>query len=490
MANFADAESLYDYYHLKPWTDITDRAVQRIASAYPSMSRRQTVLQNFLQGTSKTMSVNTPYVRWKLGGVNRVSFRLLENMVPNQTAPGINFSQFRIKLDTNLFKPGDTVAPELNREFVLSVESEGLADGDGFVYVVQVVTDDPNEFFPTEFLEPNLRYIKAGSSKFSEGSSGWGSALIETGMSWVEFEVQLNKTGKEFIVTDEALQTMIVAELQDKMGRTAPGASKITTLAELQFDAETRWEKEQDMVWGIQSSSIIDPTTGLHRRSGPGLYQFLNDGNVFWYNDENASLRMFTDWLETVWYDRIGPDNADVVFYTGKPGLEQFDRMVKAEFGDTAVVRDVNDYLERRGNVIPGGVAAYLKKNPQFNAYQLPTYGTVRVEHWPILDSTWLGGAKHPKTGKPMTAYQYICLDYGVGEAGGSNIVMVNREGAKYYGYESGALSPQGPINQGSRAGRYMPAHRGRFVTLFHGDEYGFLMQDVLRSAIFKLNYQ
>src|SRR5690606_21228501 len=129
-------------------------------------------------------------------------------------------------------------------------------------------------------------------------------------------------------------------------------------------------------------------------------------------------------------------------------------------------------------------------RNPMFNKYHIPVYGTIEYRHLPILDSTWLGGQNHPKTGKPLTSYEGLILDYGVGQGAESNVVLVNRSNAETFYYETGAVSPSGPSNERRGRGRYQGVHGGRSLTLRHGDEFGLLVKDPLKLCWLRPNVQ
>src|SRR5690606_8092878 len=108
---------------------------------------------------------------------------------------------------------------------------------------------------------------------------------------------------------------------------------KIATIAELQFNAEVRWEKEYALMWSRASSSVLDHSSELYRRSNASIRQFLESSNIFYYPIEGGSIRMITDFLDTVWFDRVMPENARVVVWGGKEFGKVFDRWIRAEFG-------------------------------------------------------------------------------------------------------------------------------------------------------------
>jgi len=119
-----------------------------------------------------------------------------------------------------------------------------------------------------------------------------------------------------------------------------------------------------------------------------------------------------------------------------------------------------------------------------FTEYNIFPFGSIKVEHWPILDSTWLNGSVlHPETGLPLSSYEYIVLDYGMGGGGSSNIELLQREDAEVFAYECGTWSPAGPIN--GRNSNFKTSGPQRSYTLYAADTFGLRVKDVTLTARF-----
>ena len=97
----------------------------------------------------------------------------------------------------------------------------------------------------------------------------------------------------------------------------------------------------------------------------------------------------------------------------------------------------------------------------------------------------WLnGGALHPKTGIPMSSYEFIVLDYGLGSGSGNNISLMQRSNTQeIYTYLCGTWSPAGPIKKGSA---FTTTHPGRYYQLLWADTYGLRVKDITLTAWFR----
>lgn len=467
--------------NVKGYEDLTDSVVQYLTSAYPGLSQYKTVFTNFMKNSGRVRNVKESRVRWRLRGNGKIQTLSKGNLQEGNPNPGLNFSTIYLWLDTEGFRDGDTLSPEIEPRVQVIIQGEGVADGDGYRYEADLATTEANDFLDPAFLEDDVRWRKSGSSKYSEGSSGYGS-FMHGGVSWIEFEVDLSKTGKAVEVTDEAHTTNLRLSFADDVTHKLQGyPDQVLSMIEAEFLAQTEWEKEWDLLWGRTTKASIDKTTGLHRRVGAGLFQYLEDGNVTYYSTEGGSIEILEDAIETIQFDRVDGMDGNVVVYTGREGLKIADRWIRAKYGDSAVVSKYEDYVDKVGE-------RNLKfKSKLFNMYEIPTFGTIIFEHWPALDSVSQGGPKHPISGKPLTSYEMIILDYGLNAGGPGNIELLNREGHKFYTYYCGTWSPAGPNNSGEKM-PHTVGHRGRSYELLHGDEYGLRVKDITAVVHLKPN--
>lgn len=489
-SNYADENVLLRTYELKNWTDLTEPVIQYLSTSKPGLTDKRTPLTDFLKGSGRTRQVDTEYIKWTMLGTGEVQAVSMENLEAGNPWPGRQGSKFKLQLDVDWYQVGDVLAPGVAKEIQVVIVSAAESDGDIFnTYEVQLVSRNPNSFFPPELLEPNLVWLKI-DSVYGEASSDYGSTVFP-GQSYIEFETTMTDYGKEVTVTNKAHDVNLRIESCDHKGaRLRDLPDQVISLMEGRMLVESRWEKELRAFYGRSGGRhLMDQSSGYHRRIGPGLLEFLEDGNVIPYPLEGGSIDYFVDWLRRIWFDRIAPGQRKIVFYTGEGGLSQVQDWIAEKFGGSSIQTDFNTFVGKGGKTYGDGYEGLVYQTAYFTEIQLFPFGRIRFEHWPILDSEWLNGyVRHPKTGLPLSSYQYIALDYGLGDGGGSNIEMLQKTDAEVWTHICGTWSPIGPIN--SRAGRtsYVATDSKRAYKLVHADTYGLRVKDITLTAWFRPN--
>lgn len=476
LANLADKQAIFNFWDQLPYQNVT------------ASLRRKTVLENgedgmytpfsdFLKQNNRRITVNENKIRYSKTAKGRVTWRVGKTLTGQN---GLRRENFNLQLNTSVLKPGDKVGPEEGFQFVLIVQSLPRPVGDLFEYTVRHGDADKHSFFPEAYLREGTRFVKRGSSNYSEASLDWGSTLWDKGHSVLTWEVGLFKTGKELKITDEALQHVFTLTPCDAKGNVVPDMPKtFLTEAELNMSMEVEKEMEEDLLFGQYNYTVADTSTRLVRQIGAGWFDFAKDGHIFDYSPANSSIREFTDFTESIWYNNLG----QITFGTGRPGLQQASDWINAEFGELTVIRDYEHYIERTGNIIPGGAEAWKLKKPMFNTYELPVGGVVTFELWPWLDDRSRRGTKHPTTGKPLLGYHYFATRFA-GQGENSNVVLVNKANAEQWGYDPGATGLYG-VGGG---GKNLHTHSGRYATLRHGNSYGMFLEDINDLVWFRPN--
>jgi hypothetical protein len=485
-ANMADENVLLNtMYAGKPWADLTDPVMQYISTATGPLSGKRTPLSDFLQGSGRVEKTDSDYVRWRLKGTGELNAVQIENLNEGITTPGIQGTEIPWKSDVEWFGEGDIIAPVVAKDFQLVIQADPIADGSGFIYSTQLVDANLNSYFPPELLEAGLQWIKIGSA-YGEASSKYGTFSMG-GMSYIEFEVDMTDSGKELKVTNKAQETVLRVKSLDAKGLPLEDMpDQIITKLEAEFVASSKWEKELSLFYGrSMGRHVIDSSSGFHRRKGPGLLEFMEDGNVLPYPVQGGSLEMFEEFFQSIWFDRVNYNNRNVVMYTGQGGLQLWNQWVTKRYADSSVPSDFNTFTGGAKSYDPANYKGLSFQNAFFTETKIFPFGSIRVEHWPILDNMWLnGGALHPKTGIPMSSYEFIVLDYGLGSGSGNNISLMQRSNTQeVYTYLCGTWSPAGPIKKGSA---FTTTHPGRYYQLLWADTYGLRVKDITLTAWFR----
>lgn len=486
-ANYADENVLLaTHSRVNPVTDLTDPVIKYVSTSAPSLTDKRTALLDFLMDSGRTREIDTEIVSWKLRGTGELHSMQTENLIPNVTYPGIANTNVPIKLNTQFFVEGDMIAPDIAKDSILIVEGLPEGDGTGWIYNCTVVDRDGKTYFPQELLEKGLTWIKIGSA-YGEASRGYGSTRF-SGTSYLEFSSSLTDYGKQVEVTNKAHQLNLRMEFYNSNDvKLEEYPAQIISYIEAEFLAEAKWEKEKMLYYGRSSGNqLIDPSSGYHRRIGPGLLEFLEDGNHIPFPVAGGSLDMFEDFLTAIWFDRVDPSRRNVVAYTGQGGLKLW--------RDWLAEKDLLQPYMKSFTDATRSAASFDSKN--YSGYKIGTsqpteaaffpFGSFRVEHWPILDNQTLnGGITHPETGLPLSSYQFIILDYGMGDGASSNIELLKRRNSEVHTYQCGTWSPLGPLNMGSGRGGYTCSGPNRSYILYHAETFGIRVKDVSLTAWF-----
>ena len=490
-ANYTSENVLLRTYNkVQNITDLTDPVLQYLSTNMPSLVSRKTPLQDWLGGNGRTRYIDTDDFKWRLKGTGDIKARQMENLFPGVVAPGIQNTEFAIKLDVEWFVDGDRLATDIRKDIMVIVKGLPVADGTGFIYTVQLIDRDGRSYFPPELLEPGLNWIKIDAA-YGEASRGYGSTYFNPFSSWLEFAASLTDYGKSVEVSNKAHELNLrMFSCDDKGQETKEYPDQIVSFIEAEFIMQAKWEKELGLFYGRSAGKqIIDPSSGQYRRMGPGLQEFLEDGHVIPYPMNGGGIDMFVEYLQTVWFDRVSPADRKVKIYTGQGGITLWNKWLTEKYAISPVMAKYDDFVGKGTSFGPNSGPSLSLKNPYFNEYQIFPFGMVSVEHWPILDSTYLnGGTVHPETGLPVSSYDFIIMDVGTGNSLGSNVEMIKRKNQEVYTYICGTWSPVGAIDGRTGKSGFVATHPVRSYQLFHTDSYGVRVKDVSMCALFTMN--
>lgn len=478
---------------VKPWTDLSYLA--RMASANGdgtmaasrgSLSREKTHLMQWLEGSGAAVEVEDKWVRWKLFGKGDAKAIMLENIV-EQECPGIMNTEFSIKLDVDWYGRTDIIAPERNKRYQLLIVDGPVPDGGGHKYKVKLLNHngDPNAFFPAEYLNAGDYWCKIFSTT-SEGGKDAGTLQVGNNFSFTEFQVKMSRGKWAVKVTDEAHRTNLVVAQCDKTGAPIPETAKVISLIEAQAMQQIEREKEYWAFFGTQATGLLDKSSLKEFELGPGILSFLEDGNVFPYSIENGSIKQIVNYLNTVWFDRVAPGDRDVMFMGGQGFIELFDRWIREEFAETATIQTTDFVLKDGAKSFNPFQKGFGFPAYQFTEYLIRPFGRIVVGHMPLFDSTFITSVREPKTGYPITSFEAIAFDIGLGNGKSGNVKMLKRKGSEYYDYVTGLWTPAGPSNGQTK---FRPAHGGQYYEMFYGIDFGVVVFDITLTMWLKPKY-
>jgi hypothetical protein len=271
----------------------------------------------------------------------------------------------------------------------------------------------------------------------------------------------------------------------DDEGRPMPEGTKITNYIEARANSQIEQEKELFLTYGSHQEHLIDSNTGKQITTGPGLFEFLEEGNVIPYSPEVQNIDFIVDQIEAMWFDRVPTQNRQLLLFTGQAGLRLFSDWVNEKFGNTASTFDYNFVLQTRTPFDNrGGRKGFSFGQPQFVEYLLPTFGSIKIAHWSILDNTRINGVYYPGSFYPVSSYEFIAFNIGFGEP---NVKFLSRVDNKIQTYIPGLWSPFGATGQDNPVFK-TPGYMEEAYKWIHKESFGLVLMDPSSTLWFKPN--
>ncbi len=425
-------------------------------------------LMRVFEKNARIVNTNKRTVQWRIySGEGDIRGSVIKDYTKEIEEIGKGFSVFELGLDVEWFGPNDIIILEGLREIPMLIRSEPYPDGEAWVYEVVLLTDEARDYLRPEDIVLGGRVIQIGSL-IGEATVNRGNVHFGDGETFVEFEVPMTRMGWEMKITD-------LAQLQSKNyrlqcqdcnagGKTEGGLDEdvLWNSLEMKFMAATNRQIDLWLTYGRSAGRFagrfLDGMTEKPLQTGPGLFEFMESSFVYDYPINAFNLDIFSEFLPTLWDDKVPIEDRVTDIYTGKGGLILWQKACKA--ADIAGVIQTEDLNYGRGEtpLFPGRKAVTLNAK-QYRAIFLEPFGLIRVHHLPFLDAELVETRRYKNL--PITSYQFIIFDYGYGDGRDSNVYILKNEDVEQYGYSVGTWGPMGPMlgkNGGNLAGRF---HQG-----------------------------
>jgi hypothetical protein len=427
--------------------------------------------------TGATVEIESEIFRWALQGAEYKCARVMENLESGVTAPGLNNTTFRVKLDLPFYDSPDVLMGE-DPEYPVEIVSK-ISEGTGTIYTLRLQGDDPGRFFPPQYLEVGREFSKVWTSVSSEYNDEFGTQQYPESF---KLEGQVGAFAQKLTVTDKAMRQS--GRLGIEFIYPNPRTNKkertkaFMPMAEAMMHEELHRGMEAQMWFGKKQTR--PGTNGYWKKTGSGIREILKEGHTEYYNGPLTENRL-KDYLMSVLFSREDEGNRAVVAMTGTLGSIMFHDMLAAEASsfltvDTHFIRDYNAGL--RGK--------HLSYGAQFRHYQGPEGIEVTLVKNPMYDNRQYCKRMHPIYSEfPVDSARFTFLDFGSNSAGEANITMVKVKDTYRYGYVMGTVGPNGPV-QGGQAGALKAGY-----DLFVEGTGGIWMKDPTRGGelIFDFEY-
>lgn len=408
---------------------------------------------------------------WELKGANVRPLVVIENVEPaSNTTPGRYNRPFKIKLDDNWYKTTDVITPGTSgKKYLCLVQSAPQKHGDGWVYTVQLLTNDPQEFLPVKYLKTNQSWSKYFSPSGEAAEKG-GSTQFSLPIS---LKNKLSKYRKEYKVTDYASTETLRVAIPDSKGNYHKSWIRYADVEFLQ-----QWHREKEIArWYARSSDTVMQDNGRPYQLGPGIQEQLEDSHIHRYT--TLTTKLIEEYLMDIFYGRTKPGNRgrNVVAFTGEYGMLEFHRAIETKIGTTGFIRNIEVYTNKISSDLHVNALEY---GMQYVKYNMANGASLQLIHNPLNDDVDLHHDIDEITGKPIESMRFTFLDFS-GEQNKSNIKVVKKEEGDFFNYVCGNYGPYGPASPAAKYG--MSAHAGDYYEMHVGCHEGIQIEDVTRCG-------
>jgi hypothetical protein len=424
-------------------------------------------MSSMLMGNKKTEeTIAATEWEWDLKGANTRPLVVLENILPaSDTTPGKFRRTFRIKLDENWYVPGDVITPGTsNKRFQCRIMDEVTRHGDGWIYTVRLMSDDPALSLPVKYLAPGTQWAKL-YSQYEEAAEQSGSTQYSLPIS---LRNKMGKFRKKYKVTDYASTEVLAVKVPDSKGKYHDSWIRY---AEVEYWQQ--WYRELERgYWYSRSTDTVIGANGRPVRSGPGIQQQLEDSHIHRYS--HLTTKLIEEYLMDIFYSRVKPGKGRAIKgFTGEYGMLAFHRAVQDWMNKSGFIKNFEVFSNKVGspyhtNALEGGF--------QFVKYNMANGTSLELVHNPLYDDREINFEIDPITGFPVESQRITFMDFS-GEGNKSNMKLINKKDGFAFTYIEGLYGPYGPKKGGSSA------HSGSYYEMHVEKSCGLHIHDVTRCG-------
>lgn len=428
-------------------------------------------LSTMLMGNQLTEETigNTEW-EWEMKGANTRPLICLENVEPesNKTLGKYGVA-FKIKLDEAWFLPGDYIHPGTqNKKYQLRVQSDAVPHGDGYIYTVVMASGKKSDFLPLQYVKYGQQWAKL-YSKYEEAAEQSGSTVFSMPIA---FRNKMSLYRKEYKITNFASTEVLSVAIPVMQEGKITYVTNWMKYAEIEYWQQWYRELERGF-WYSRSTDTVMGANGRPVRSGPGLQEQLEDSHIERYS--HLTARLIEDYLMDIFYSRVQPGSKGrkVVGYTGEYGMLMFHRAVQDWMEKSGFIKNVAVFTDKVQSQYHTNA---MEAGYQFVRYNMANGASLELIHNPLYDDRSINFEIDPVTGYPTESQRITFLDFS-GEAGKSNLKIMNKKDGFAFGYVNGLYGPYGPTNGGTAA------HSGSYYEMHVEKACGLHIHDVTRCG-------
>lgn len=424
----------------------------------------------------KQETTNSSVWEWDLrAGITRPLVSMENVNKPTVTQPGKFKTTFKLKLDENWYEPGDIIHPGAsNKKYQVRIQEEGMPQGNGFIYTVRLMSDNPQDFLPLQYLQAGQQWGKL-YSQYEEAAEQSGSTQYALPIT---LENRMSRFRKKYKVTGDAHDEVLAVKIPDSTGTYHDSWIKY---AEVEYWQQWYRELERGF-WYSRSTDTVLGANNRPIRTGPGFQEQLEESHVHRYSF--LSIKLIEEYLMDIFYSRKKPgEGRRIKAFTGEYGMLMFHKAVQNVALNSGFIQIVQDLMIQKTNSPYHSNA--LVAGYQFTKYRMGNGAELELVHNPLYDDREINFELDPITGYPVESQRISFMDFS-GEGKNSNIRIVNKNKSYKLGYVAGLTNPYG-----SNDGKLM-SHSGNYYEMHVEKQCGLHIEDISRCGelIFSRNRQ
>lgn len=423
-------------------------------------------LTKMLTEAGSVETINSTDWEWKMKGATTRPLVSKGNPQPTVTQPGKNNTSFLLLLDENWFKAGDVLHPGTSDKSIqVRIMENPYRQGNGWVYRVSIMSDDPSKFVSPTYLAAGQKWAKL-YAQYGEGSFESGSTQFAAPFT---LKNRMGRFRKQYSITGDAHNEILAVKIPDSNGKLHDSWIKY---AEVEYWQQWYREMERAYWYSRSTNSVLD-SNGRPLYSGPGIQEQLEDSNVHYYSHLTATL--IEEYLMDIFYSRVKPGQGrKIKAFTGEYGMIIFHRAIQDWMQKKGFIQVVDQlYINKESSDLHENA---LGAGFQYVKYRMANGAELELIHNPLYDDREINFEIDPVTGYPVESMRFTFLDFS-GDGVASNIKKMKKNNEYKMGYINGLQSPYGPVNNGAMA------HSGDMYEMHVQDMCGIHIEDIAKCG-------
>lgn len=409
---------------------------------------------------------------WELIGSGKKNLPLVEarltqtgSAVAVGDEPGKNHTRFYLVFAERIFTVEHILVGHKNEMYSCQVVSDPVADGNYWVYEVELIDGDPDKFVPVAELAPGKRWSRDWSLVTDTMSNRGGGIHFESPFA-------MRNTFTMIRMEHSVPGNMINRPFATKFKVNDPKSKKLVDFTtwlnyeDYVFDQQFRQEKNRLLMFarsnrGTNGEYYNFANNGHIKKQGAGIRQQMESSGVEYYS--NFDIDYLLDVLMDLSEGKLPTDQRHFVARTGERGAVQFHKALETHsqlFVPSRETTRIFNTAEKGGMMGVNGAMGY---KGQFLDYMGPNGIRFSIQVDSMYDDRERNKILHPDGGV-AESYRYDIMDIGTTN-GVPNIQKFYVEGSQeIWGYEAGfrnPFSPSGEMSMMSHATDAYTVHRG-----------------------------